>query len=175
MGKHAYSRETVLKKRKFPIANTVLLIICIIVQFAIILFAVSYQPKPQDVINEYKVNVIPLDDGTLDIEYSFVWQALDAGEPLSWITVGMANRDLTIYNELTSYNVKSITWDDTDEEHAILRIDFKDTYIDGDIFEFSFKVNQRSMLCEDSQKYFHEFVPGWFNRVPVEKYSFSWM
>ena len=43
-----------------------------------------------------------------------------------------------------------------------------------DIFEFSFKINQRDMLCQNASGYFYEFVPGWFNAIRVEQYKFTW-
>jgi len=42
------------------------------------------------------------------------------------------------------------------------------------VFRFSFKVIQDNMLCATTGRYFYEFVPGWFNATPVEKYNFRW-
>ena len=30
------------------------------------------------------------------------------------------------------------------------------------------------MLCQDTDGYFYEFVPCWFNSTPVENYEFRW-
>ena len=40
--------------------------------------------------------------------------------------------------------------------------------------EFSFKINQKDMLCKNESGYFYEFVPGWFNEIQVERYEFLW-
>ena len=45
-----FSRDNVIKKRKFPKLNTVLLIAILIVQIALILFAVFFTPTADDVI-----------------------------------------------------------------------------------------------------------------------------
>ena len=50
--KDPYSREEILKKRTFPKKNTIWLCVCVLLQVALILFAIWYQPKPQDKIDE---------------------------------------------------------------------------------------------------------------------------
>jgi hypothetical protein len=53
-------------------------------------------------------------------------------------------------------------------------LDFKKSYLGGDVIEFFFKVNQKDMLCENENGYFYEFVPGWFNAIQVKQYEFLW-
>lgn len=171
--KNDYSEETVKKKRKFPALNTVLLVLCIVAQIALVLVAVIFTPQPQDVIKDYKVNVIPLADGTLDIEYNFVWQALDSSEELTWVEIGMANDNYSVYYGSLSSSIGSYSYVE-DGDYTALRLDFNDSYSDGEIVEFSFKINQGSMLCKADSEYFYEFVPGWFNTIAVERYEFSW-
>ena len=77
-----YTEEEIRSNRTFPTGNTVLLAIIIAVQIGLIILGICYQPKPQDVIHQYNVTVQPLDDGSLDIEYRLVWEALDASEGL---------------------------------------------------------------------------------------------
>ena len=54
-----FDEEYVKKTRTFPRGKAALLTFCIIVQVLLILFAALYQPKPQDVIKEYCVEVTP--------------------------------------------------------------------------------------------------------------------
>ena len=63
-----FSEEYIRKHRTLPTANIVLLVCIVIVQIAMIVAAILYQPKPQDRIEEYAVTVEPREDGSLDIE-----------------------------------------------------------------------------------------------------------
>ena len=80
-----YEEKYIKANRTFPTANTVLLVIVVCIQIGLILLAIFYQPTPQDLIHEYQVTVDPLEDGSLDIEYRFVWEALDTSEELTWV------------------------------------------------------------------------------------------
>lgn len=166
-----YSEETIRKRRKFPIANSILFGLMLVLQVLLIIAAVAYTPKPQDVIKQYDITVESLADGTLDVEYRFVWQALDTSEPLTWVEIGMPNSDYTVrsISGTVDYVEKY-----RDGDYTSLLIYFKRPYFGGDTLEFSFRVNQGSMLCADNDGYFYEFIPGWFNATPVESYTFQW-
>lgn len=171
--KNNYSEEYVKKHRTFPAANTVWLVILILLQIALVAFAVLYEPKPQDVIKEYTVTVEPRKDGKLDIEYDFLWEAIDTSEPLTWVEIGMANQHFTVDESSLSGNIASYK-KNVNGDYVTLRLDFRKSYIGGNVFSFSFKVTQDNMLCSTTGGYFYEFVPGWFNATPVEKYEFRW-
>lgn len=169
-----YDEQYVKQNRTFPTGNTVLLVALVIIQILAIVLAAVYVPKPQDLIRQYGVTVEPLEDGSLDITYDFVWEALDTSEALTWVEIGMANPDYTVYSDFLSANIRSF-YQQVDGDYTTLRLDFAGSYIGGDVLEFSFKINQRNMLCQDVGGYFYEFVPGWFNATPVEKYDFRWL
>lgn len=171
--KHDFSEETVKKKRTFPTANTCLLIFLMALQIGCLLFGIFYTPTPQDRIESYTVTVTPLEDGSLDITYDIVWCALDASEPLTWVTVGMANPQFTVYKNSVSDTIKGYERD-YDGNHSGLRLDLTDSYSGGETVFLSFKINQEYMLCRRADGYFYEFIPGWFNRVPVDRYEFKW-
>ncbi len=170
---YAFDEESVRKKRTFPISNTILLAICIFVQVALILLAVIYTPSPQDVIKDYTITVVPLEDGSLDIEYSFVWNALDESEELTWVDIGMANPDFVIYQSSLSKTIKSAERY-IDGDYVSTRLYFRRGYDGGETLNFSFTVNQKGLLHEDAEGYYYAFVPGWFNETPVEHYQFLW-
>ncbi len=159
--------------RTFPTGQMFLLCFVILLQLGLVLFAFSYQPKPQDVIHRYDVTVEPLPDGSLDIEYRLVWEALDEFENLTWVEIGMANENFSVYPDSISSNVHLYS-KYTDYDYASLRLDFKEAYVSGDVIDFSFKINQKDMLCQNENGYFYEFVPGWFNTIQVEQYEFRW-
>ena len=171
--KDPYSEEEILKNRTFPRKNTIWLCVCVVLQIAFALLAVFYQPTPQDKIEEYRVTVTPLDDGSLDIEYYLKWTPLDEDEPLTWIEVGTANEQFTIDRSCCSSNIGSIT-KQTEDGYTGVRIDLDRAYRAGTTLEISFKINQRHILCHDEEGYFHEFIPGWFNATPIEHYEFRW-
>jgi multisubunit Na+/H+ antiporter MnhB subunit len=169
-----FSEETVKKKRKFPKSNLALLIVFAVLQVLLILFAIVYQPKPQDVISDYVITVTPEEDGGLIMEYSFVWTALDTDEPLTWINVGVANSHVNYYPSTVSSNIKNITLVDEEDGYTALRLDLDRAYRGGEVLRFSFTVKQYDVLCKDEHGYFYEIVPGWFNSTPVNHYTFRW-
>lgn len=171
--KDPYSEEEILKHRTFPRKNTIWLCVCVLLQIVLLLLAVFWRPTPQDKIEEYRVTVTPLDDGTLDIEYYLKWTPLDKDEPLTWIEVGTANEQFAIDHTYNSSNIDSIT-KQTEDGYTGVRIDLDRAYRAGETLEISFKINQKRILCRDENGYFHEFVPGWFNATPVEHYEFRW-
>ena len=168
-----YTPEEIRENRTFPMKNTALLAIIVVFQIGLIALGICYQPKPQDVIHQYNVTVEPLADGSLDIEYSLVWEALDATEELTWVEIGMPNRNFTVYSDSISSNIASYS-KYSDGDYVSLQLYFENAYLGGDVIEFSFKVNQKDMLCINEKGYFYEFVPGWFNAIQVEHYEFLW-
>ena len=168
-----FSEETVKKKRKFPKSNLALLIVFAVLQVLLIVFAVIYQPRPQDVISDYVITVTPEEDGGLLMEYSFVWTALDNDEPLTWIDIGVANPHLKYFPSLVSENIKSMAVVE-DGDYVVLRLYLDRAYKGGEVLRFSFTVKQYDVLCKDERGYFYEIVPGWFNSTPVNHYTFRW-
>lgn len=172
-----YDKASVLARRKFPTVQMFLMCFILLVQLVLIVVGFTYRPKPQDVIRQYDVTVEPLPDGSLDIAYHFVWEALDPMEELTWVEIGMANGNFSVYPDSVSSNVGLYNRSVSSEDYiyyTALRLDFKNTYIGGDVIDFSFKINQRDLLCQNEAGYFYEFVPGWFNAIPVENYEFRW-
>ena len=168
-----YEDKYIKSNRTFPTGNTVLLAIIIAVQIGLIVLGISHEPKPQDVIHQYDVSVQPLADGSLDIEYRLVWEALDTAEELTWVEIGMANENYAVYPDSLSYNISGYS-KYAEDGYVSLRLDFKRAYVAGDVIDFSFKINQKDMICKNEAGYFYEFVPGWFNAVQVEQYVFTW-
>lgn len=169
--KYDFSESTVKKRRKFPVVNTLILALLVALQVFLLIVAVVYEPEPQDRIEEYSVYVTPLDDGSLNVEYRFKWKALDEDEPLSWVEIGMPNENFVLISH--SDNVMKLA-NDSGDGYCYAVVDFYNSYVGGATVDFSFKVNQRDMLCENNGTVFYEFVPSWFNSIEVEHYSFNW-
>ncbi len=168
-----YDEQYIRENRTFPKGKTILLAVILLVQIGIVIGAFCYKPKPQDIIRQYDVAVEPREDGSLDIGYHFVWEAVDTSEELTWIEIGMANGNYSVYPDSVSDTVRKYTQKKEDGE-VYLVLDLDRAYTGGEVLEFSFKVNQRDMLCKDVNGYFYEFVPGWFNSTPVTRYTFRW-
>ena len=147
--------EYIESNRTFPISKTILLLLIIALQIGLIYFSFSYKPKPQDLIHQYNVTVTPLDDGSLDIEYYFLWEALDPSEELSWVEIGMANENYSVYPDSLSPNIRNYEQYFNPEGYVSLDLYFNDKYSNGDKFEISFKISQRDMLCQSQSNYFY--------------------
>ncbi len=169
-----YDEEYIKANRTFPVWKSVLLVVILIGQITMITAACLYKPKPQDVIHEYEVTVHTLPDGTLDIEYHLVWEALDPDEDLTWIEIGMANESYSVYPHSVSGPIDEYYQKD-DDGWVYLKLYLDRPYKAGEVLELSFTVNQRDMLCKDGSGYFYEFVPCWFNATQVKRYAFRWM
>lgn len=168
-----YSPETIMEKRKFPKGYTIFLVILIIVQLLMILGGIFYRVTPKDRIDSYEVYITSINDGSLDVKYKIKWTALDSNEPLTWIEIGMANPNFAIYGGYSN-NIDRIVKTIDLDGYCAAKIYFKNSYIGGESFYFEFEVNQRNILCENGDTYFHEFVPSWFNEIPVTQYAFYW-
>lgn len=169
-----YDEAYIKAHRTFPVWKSVLLVLILIAQVWMIAAACLYDPQPQDVIHEYEVTVQPRPDGSLDIQYHLVWEALDPYEDLTWIQIGMANQSYSVYDDSLSGNIEEYYQEDFDGE-VYLELYLDRAYEAGEVLELSFTVNQRDMLCRDGVGYFYEFVPGWFNATQVRRYAFRWL
>ena len=172
--KATYDEAYVKENRTFPVGKTILLGVLLIVQIVMITVAFCFDPKPQDIIREYDVTVVTKADGSLDIQYRFLWEAMDTSEDLTWIEIGMANENFTVYDDSVSDTIRKYS-KSSDDEGIYLTLDLDRAYRGGELLEFSFTVNQKKMLCKDDEGYFFEFVPGWFNSTPVDRYDFRWL
>lgn len=168
-----YAPETIRKKRTLPAKDMAILAVLIILQVAAILGMIFYRPKPQDVIDRYEVTIEPLDDGTLDIRYDITWTALDEDEPLTWVEIGMPTHRYALYQESLSDTVARDSAF-TEEGYVSHRFYFKDSYVGGETVQFSFAINVPGLLMMQKGIYLYEFVPGWFNEIPIESFVFRW-
>ncbi len=168
-----YSRENILKHRTFPVGKAIGAAILITIQVLLILFAVLYDPKPQDRIERYEITAAPCSDGSIDITYDLTWLALDTDEELTWIEIGMPNKHFDFYQGSFSHNISSYE-KYIEDGYVSARLYLDRAYQGGERLSFSFKINQREMLMANGNGYFYELVPGWFNATPVEEYRFIW-
>lgn len=129
--------------------------------------------QPLDRIQDYQVEVTPLEDGTLDITYRLRWEVLNSSRegPLSWVKIGMANENFRI----KEYGGAILSPRNTVGSYASFSL--RKEFEKGETAQFWFTVNQRRMLLRDSTDNgndYYEFTPGWFPKIEVEHYLFSW-
>ena len=120
-----YDEKYIKSQRSFPVGATILLVLVLAVQITLVTVGIVFQPKPQDLIHQYDVIVEPLGDGSLDIEYSLVWEALDTTEALTWVDIGMANGDFSVYDYSVSNNLSEYR-KHVDGDSIPLRLYFED-------------------------------------------------
>jgi len=168
--KYDFSKETIEKRRTFPTWRVIVLILLLVVQVFCVAGIIFYKPTPQDRIDSYEIYIEPRADGTLDMEYKLHWTPL-VDEPLEDIYIGVANPNYSIISY--SDNIKDIDKQNEDDM-CTMKVIFKNAYEKNQAFDFSIKINQGSILCEEDGKKFYEFIPGWFNETPVCDYSFYW-
>ena len=168
-----FAPETVRKKRTLPVKDMIILGILVILQVFLILVMIAYTPKPQDTIRRYEVIVEPQDDGTLDVHYNIIWTALDENEALTWVEIGMPNSQYALYRESIS---DTIIRDSPyrDEDYYSHRFYLKNSYKGGQTVQISFTINVSHLLMTQKGSYVYEFVPSWFNEIPVEEFMFKW-
>lgn len=170
-----FSDKEIRLRRSFPARNAVLLAIIVALQAGLALFAMLWMSvSPKDIINRYEITAEPQTDGTLMLDYSFSWTALDKYEALSWVDIGMANHSYIVDEGSLSENIATYSKITQDNGYCALRIFFDTEYKGGENFDFAFSVKQADVLCADNLGYFYELVPGWFNEIEVEDFSFRW-
>lgn len=176
LDKNDYSEATVKAKRKLPVRNIALVALCLALQIALIILTVfiDTSTEPKDRIRRYNITVTPNEDATLNIKYDILWQALDGSEPLTWVDIGIPNDDSELLKASVSDTVEKAEIIKKRRGGAVVRLHFKDEYIGGETVNFGFEIKQGSMLSVDGEKYLYEFVPGWFNAVPVNHFTIRW-
>ncbi len=148
----------------------ILILFCIILSS--IFVACEEEFRPLDEIHEYSITINSNDDGTLNMLYYLKWEVLEEGDGgVDFITVGVANRFVENIKGLTD-NIKDIYY--SSENGATIRIDLKETYHAGDIFEVKFSFRQERIFVINDNFIQYSFNPGWFNEIQVKKLVVLW-
>lgn len=154
------------------------LIVCSI-GLVILGFYLGYCFMPLDEITEYQVHVFTEADGSLNITYGYKWKVLNDSKegPLKWVQLGAANSSYTM-NDLGGAAESQRTKGSYSEKEPMVELNLDREYHTGETAEFWFNLNQKKMLCEnteDPEEPFYNFTPGWFNEIRVKHYLFTWV
>ena len=148
----------------------ILILLFILLSFTLI--SCEENSTPLDKIHNYTITVDPNDDGTLNMVYYLKWEVLQEGDGgVDFITVGVANRFVEDIKGLTN-NINDIYY--SSDDGATIRIDFKNTYHEGDIFEVKFSFRQERIFTIKNDEVQYSFKPGWFEEIQVEKLVVLW-
>ena len=148
------------------------ILILLFVLLSFILISCDESFTPLDKIHEYTITVDPNDDGTLNMVYYLKWEVLEEGDGgVDFITVGVANRFVENIKGLTN-NIDDIYY--SSDDGASIRIDLKNTYHKGDIFEVKFSFRQERIFTLKNNEVQYSFMPGWFEEIQVEKLVVLW-
>ena len=148
------------------------LLILLFLLLSLALTSCEEEFSPLDKIHKYSITISPNDDGTLNMIYYLQWEVLEEGDGgVDFITVGVANRFVENIQGLTN-NIDDIYY--SSENGATIRIDFLDTYHEGDIFEVKFSFRQERIFTLKNNEVQYSFNPGWFEEIQVEKLVVLW-
>ena len=148
------------------------LLILLFLLLSLVLTSCEEEFSPLDKIHKYSITISPNDDGTLNMVYYLKWEVLEEGDGgVDFITVGVANRFVEEIQGLTN-NIDDIYY--SSENGATIRIDFLDTYHEGDIFEVKFSFRQERIFTLKNNEVQYSFNPGWFEEIQVEKLVVLW-
>jgi len=156
---------------------------------AIFFIALTLLPIPTyadtgtyEILN-YTVELTPLSDGSVNMQYYQEW--LCTGGHIPWVTVGTANSNFDIVS--TGDNVESAR-DDSGGGWQGVYLTLDKDYTSGEKFAISFSIIQRNLLerLTNEGKWRIDFTPGWYDNgvtdsltitlnspVPLSSYSFT--
>ncbi len=115
-------------------------------------------------ISEYRVTLVPLEDGVVEITYYQEWRV--TGGNIPWITVGTANRRFTVLPDSAGGSARSVTPKSSGNWSGV-HIALDREYLPGEIFEVSFKIRQRGLFYQADTGYRLDFIPGWYDRGKI--------
>lgn len=132
-----------------------------------------YALNDLDLIELYEIKVEPRRDGTLDMEYHFVWKVLDdkSEGPMSWVRIGVANYYVDEFKPLTD-NITSMKYSSDDGSH--IEIYFNKNYYQNEVCDFRFSFHQSRIYTLKDDKCQYQFLNGYFDEIKVTKYSIRW-
>ena len=133
----------------------------------------GYDTDNLDEILYYVIYVRPdMTDGSLYITYDIRWLVLDSGEDeVTWVKIGIPNK-YTEDIEAVSDNIEKIKY--ISDSGDYVRIDFDDSYEEGQIIDFSFSIHAHQLYHETGSVRRYDFTPGWFDEIDVEYIEVRW-
>jgi hypothetical protein len=146
----------------------ILAFLLILVLGAFLLPTSSVFAQGTDEIQNYTIDIVPQDDGTLINTYAITWCVIsDAAGPLTWFTIGMPNENFEI---ISFSGDAALVKPEVSGFDYLMRIDLSQEANAGDCVNASVQVHQYGLayLDEETKEVFYQIIPGWFDEVPVQ-------
>jgi hypothetical protein len=127
-----------------------------------------------DEIRDYRIDVLPQDDGSLINTYIINWCVIsDAAGPLNNIFVGIPNSDYQVLD--FSGDARDVRSADSGATSQVIVILTKSINA-NECVTVKFRIHQMGLAHLDEQKgeIGFQFIPGWFSEVPVKHLQVTW-
>lgn len=133
----------------------------------------DYKGDHRDEILDYVIEISPdMKDGSLYMTYSIRWLVLDSDDDeLTWVKVGIPNKYTEDIKALSD-NIDSIYYIENSGDYV--RIDFDDSYREGDVVEFSFSIHAHRLYTDSGAFRHYSYTPGWFEDIDVDRVMVIW-
>lgn len=133
----------------------------------------GYDTDNLDEILYYVIYVRPdMTDGSVYLTYDIRWLVLDSDDDkVSWVKIGIPNK-FTEDIKALSDNIDKIKY--ISDSGDFVRIDFDDSYEEGQIIDFSFSIHAHQLYHETGSIRRYDFTPGWFDEIDVEYVEVRW-
>lgn len=133
----------------------------------------KYNNYHLDEILDYDIYVKPdKSDGSLYITYDISWLVLDSDkEKLTWVKIGIPNKYTEDIKALSN-NISKIGY--LDDSGDYVRIDFRNSYKEGQAVDFSFSIHAHRLYKEDGSNRLYSFTPGWFHDIDIDNIEVIW-
>lgn len=161
--------------KKNYIHKLFVLVISVLVIMSCIKVDIVKAAHPLDEILLYSITADVKEDATVDLTYDVSWEVLDSSSegPLEWVQIGLPNSHI---NEITglSDTVSSVNTKNSGGYYAVIYFDRK--YYQGEVVNFSFKVNMDYMyqVYPEENLVEYNFTPGWFDNIEVDQLVLRW-
>ena len=127
-----------------------------------------------DVIRDYRIELLPQEDASLINTYTINWCVIsDAAGPLTDINVGMPNSDYQIMD--FSGDAREVRSADQGA-YAQVNVILTKSINANQCVMVIFRIHQMGLAHLDAQKdeIGFQFIPGWYDEVPVEHLQVTW-
>jgi len=151
-----------------------LLLIFILVVLVSLIHSVVLAQTGTDVIRDYRIDVLPQDDASLINTYTINWCVIsDAAGPLTDINVSLPNSDYQIMD----FSGDASTVRSADQgAYSQVNVVLTKSINANECVTVTFRIHQLGLAHLDDAKgeIGFQFIPGWFDEVPVEHLQVTW-
>jgi hypothetical protein len=116
-------------------------------------------------ILDYKVELTPRSDGTVEISYYQKWNV--TGGHIPWITIGTPNSSFHIISGKPGLNASKVSNGSEGSWYGV-RIDLDRDYKPGETFEAACTIIQNQLFYADNENFKLDFTPAWYDNAKTD-------